>query len=86
MAAFADALVPNPKAPFDRSGELKISVLVANGDNDVLVPTSLSYELLTQIENAQLIIYPKSGHGFIFQYAERFAGDVHRFLDGKDFE
>lgn len=86
MAAFADALVPRPKGSFDRLGELKIPVLVVNGDNDVLVPTSLSWELLTQIENAQLIVYPKSGHGFLLQYAERFAGDVHRFLDGVDFE
>jgi pimeloyl-ACP methyl ester carboxylesterase len=86
MSSIFDALIPNPKAAFDRLGELSMPVLVANGDNDVLVPPSLSWELLTQIKNAQLIIYPKSGHGFIWQYAQRFAEDIHRFLDGVEFD
>ena len=63
IAAVMDSEVPNPKASFDRLGELKIPVLVANGDTDVIIASSRSWELMTQIENAQLIIYPRSGHG-----------------------
>ncbi|KAJ9662885.1 hypothetical protein H2198_001113 [Neophaeococcomyces mojaviensis] len=62
--------------------ELTMPVLVANGDNDTLIPTSRSWELLTKVKDAQLIIYPNAGHGFIWQYAQWFAQDINRFLDG----
>lgn len=29
---------------------------------------------------AQLHLFPDSGHGFLFQYAEEFAGIVNNFL------
>jgi pimeloyl-ACP methyl ester carboxylesterase len=57
-------------------------VLVMNGDNDLLVKTSCSWELMAKIPNAQLIIYPRSGHGFLYQYAELVAHNVQMFLDG----
>ena len=76
----------NPRAAFDRLGELKMPVLVANGDNDVLIPTSRSWELYHQIPNAQLILYPRAGHGFIWQYAQLYATHINMFLDGDDFE
>ncbi|KAK4508065.1 hypothetical protein PRZ48_001802 [Zasmidium cellare] len=79
--AGADWAKPNPKNSFHRLGELKIPVLVLNGDDDVLIPTSQSWELLKGIENAQLIVYPKAGHGFLWQYAERVAKDVDVFLN-----
>ena len=72
---------PNPRNSFDRLGELKMPVLVLNGDDDVLIPTSRSYELLKRIDNAQLILYPQAGHSFLFQYAERVARDVNEFLE-----
>jgi pimeloyl-ACP methyl ester carboxylesterase len=86
IATLMDSNTTQPGSSFDRLGELKMPVLVMNGDTDVLVPTSRSWELLKQIENAQLIIYPKSGHGFLWEYAERVGEDVVRFLDGVDFE
>jgi pimeloyl-ACP methyl ester carboxylesterase len=59
-------------------------VLVANGDNDRLVPTKNSYLLAERLPNAQLKIYPDAGHGFLFQYPADFAGHVERFLnDGR---
>ncbi|EXJ77544.1 hypothetical protein A1O3_09771 [Capronia epimyces CBS 606.96] len=75
-----------PPSSFDRLGELQMPVLVANGDNDVLIPSSRSWELVTQITNAQLIIYPRAGHGFIWQYAELFAAHVNMFLQGTEFD
>jgi pimeloyl-ACP methyl ester carboxylesterase len=81
-ASYAEWIIPSPKNSFDRLGELEMPVLVLNGDNDLLVRTSLSWEMAVKIPNAQLIIYPKSGHGFLYQYAELVAHDIHTFLDG----
>jgi pimeloyl-ACP methyl ester carboxylesterase len=55
--------------------------LVANGDNDVMVASSQSRTLAERIPNAELIIYPDSGHGGIFQYHEKFVPAVLKFLD-----
>lgn len=73
--------IPNPRNSFDRLGELTMPVLILNGDDDLLIPTSRSYELLKRINNAQLILYPHAGHSFLFQYAERVARDVNTFLE-----
>jgi len=54
--------------------------LVANGSNDILVPTVNSYLLAGHIPNAQLIIYPDANHGFLFQYPHEFAAEVSKFL------
>ena len=64
-----------------RLAEIRQPVLVANGSNDVMVPTPNSWLMATRIKNAQLIIYPDSGHGFLFQYAERFGRACVDFLE-----
>lgn len=56
-------------------------VLVTNGVDDVMVPTQNSYILTEKMPNAQLIIYPDSGHGHLFQFPELFAAHVNLFLD-----
>ncbi len=56
-------------------------VLVANGDNDRLVPTKNSHLLAERLPNARLKIYPDAGHGFPFQYPADFATEVERFLN-----
>jgi pimeloyl-ACP methyl ester carboxylesterase len=86
FAAIIDAATPQPNAASQRLAELRMPVLVQNGDADVIIPTSMSWDLLKGIDNAQLIIYPRSGHGFLWHYAKRVAEDVNRFLDGADFE
>jgi pimeloyl-ACP methyl ester carboxylesterase len=55
-------------------------VLVANGDDDRMVPTSNSYDLARRIPNATLRIYPDAGHGGIFQAHERFVPEALAFL------
>jgi pimeloyl-ACP methyl ester carboxylesterase len=55
-------------------------VLVANGDDDRMVPTSNSYDLERRLPNATLRIYPDAGHGGIFQYHDRFVGEALQFL------
>jgi len=66
---------------YDRLGDIKIPVFVADGDNDVLVPTSQSFILKNRIPNAHLHIYPNAGHGFLYQYATLFAQHINLFLD-----
>ena len=54
--------------------------LIANGDNDRMVPSVLSEDLHGRIKDSELIIYPDSGHGGIFQYHDKFAPVVAAFL------
>lgn len=54
--------------------------LIANGDHDRMVPSVLSSDLHQRIRNSELIIYPNSGHGGIFQYWENFAPIAAKFL------
>jgi pimeloyl-ACP methyl ester carboxylesterase len=35
---------------------------------------------MTQLNNAQLILYPDSGHGSLFQHHEMFVSHVRTFL------
>jgi pimeloyl-ACP methyl ester carboxylesterase len=54
--------------------------LIANGDNDRMVPSVLSEDLHRRIKGSELIIYPNSGHGGIFQFHEKFAPVATEFL------
>ena len=54
--------------------------LVANGDNDLVVPTENTYLLGEYLRNARTSIYPDAGHGFLFQYPHEFATEVNLFL------
>ena len=54
--------------------------LIANGDNDRMVPSTLSEELHQRITGSELVIYPDSGHGGVFQYHEDFAERLVAFL------
>lgn len=55
--------------------------LIANGDNDRMVPSVLSADMHRRIEGSELVIYPDSGHGGIFQFHETFAPLAVQFLD-----
>lgn len=55
--------------------------LVANGQGDIMVPAFKSYALAMRMPHAKLILYPASGHGFLFHRADEFARDVTAFLD-----
>ena len=67
------------QAPADLSG-IKQPVLVANGDNDKMVPTSNSVDLARRLSNAEIVIYEDAGHGGVFQYHEAFVKKVLEFL------
>jgi pimeloyl-ACP methyl ester carboxylesterase len=55
-------------------------VLVANGDNDRMVPTTNTHDLANRLPNSELVIYPDAGHGGIFQYHKEFVAKALEFL------
>ena len=55
--------------------------LIANGDNDRMVPSVLSEDMHRRIPGSELVIYPDSGHGGIFQFHADFAPVAVEFLD-----
>jgi pimeloyl-ACP methyl ester carboxylesterase len=59
------------QAPQDLSVILK-PILVANGDQDIMVPSSNSIDLARRLPNAELVLYHDAAHGGIFQYHETF--------------
>jgi pimeloyl-ACP methyl ester carboxylesterase len=64
----------------NRLAGIRQPVLVANGDNDRMIPTENSRLLAERLPNARLRIYPDAGHGFLFQYPVEFAGEIEAFL------
>lgn len=66
-------------APSDLS-RITADTLIANGDHDRMVPTPLSDDLRRRIPGSELIIYPDSGHGGVFQYHDEFAPVAVEFL------
>lgn len=68
-------------APSDLSG-ITQPTLIANGDHDRMVPSVLSEDLHRHIGGSELVIYPDSGHGAIFQHHEQFAPLLVDFLRG----
>jgi pimeloyl-ACP methyl ester carboxylesterase len=59
---------------------IKQPVLVVNGNRDVMVPTPNAFLMAQKLPNAQLIVYPNSGHGALFQYYQTFSAHVLQFL------
>jgi pimeloyl-ACP methyl ester carboxylesterase len=55
-------------------------VLVVNGDDDTMLPTISSFHLAQLLPDAELSIYPDSGHGGIFQHHDVFVAQALDFL------
>jgi pimeloyl-ACP methyl ester carboxylesterase len=55
-------------------------VLVANGENDRMVPTPNSLDLARRLPDSDLVIYPDAGHGGIFQFHGQFVDKALDFL------
>jgi pimeloyl-ACP methyl ester carboxylesterase len=69
------------QVPADLS-RIEQPVLVANGDQDRMVPSSNSVDLARRLPNAELVLYADAGHGGIFQYHEEFVPKALAFLEG----
>ena len=79
-AAIGEWVAPRGER-FAYLSEIDQPTLVVNGSNDIMVPTVNSFILQQHIPNAQLIVYPDSGHGAQFQYPDLFVAHTTRFLD-----
>lgn len=66
--------------PYSYLSGIKQPVLVADGEADVVMPTTNSRALAQSLPSARLVIYPDSAQGFLFQYPDAFAKDVAAFL------
>ena len=66
-------------APDDLS-VIKVPVLVANGDHDLMVASEHSADMARRFPDAKLVVYPNSGHGGVFQYHREFVPEVLAFL------
>jgi pimeloyl-ACP methyl ester carboxylesterase len=84
MVAQRAAIVAWSKVSGERYAELaniKQPTLVVNGSHDIMIPTINSFNLSQRIPEAQLIIYPDSGHGALFQFSQLFVAHGTLFLD-----
>jgi pimeloyl-ACP methyl ester carboxylesterase len=55
-------------------------VLLANGDNDRMLPTPNTLDMAQRLPNNELVIYPDAGHAGIFQFHEQFVEKALEFL------
>ncbi|MGW3569953.1 alpha/beta fold hydrolase [Streptomyces sp. NPDC000941] len=69
------------QAPADLS-TIPHPVLVANGENDRMVPSENTLDLAARLPRGELVpLYPDAGHGGIFQYHEEFVSKALGFLE-----
>lgn len=69
------------KQPPQNLSVIRQPVLVANGDNDRMVPSNNTHDLAKRISNSEIIVYKDAGHGGIFQYHYDFVKSALKFLE-----
>lgn len=70
---------PDPEHAILRA--IRQPVLVVSGSHDTMLPADNAYAMFKALSNAQLILYPDSGHGALFQHHELFVSHVRTFLE-----
>ncbi|MGW4982198.1 alpha/beta fold hydrolase [Streptomyces mirabilis] len=69
------------QAPSNLS-DIRQPVLVANGENDRMVPSRNTLDLAARLPQSQLVpLYPDAGHGGIFQHHDEFVTRALEFLE-----
>jgi pimeloyl-ACP methyl ester carboxylesterase len=66
---------------FTHLSRLRQPTLVVNGIHDIIITAINSWLLVSHLPDAELVIYPDSGHGAHHQYHDRFVEHVRAFLD-----
>jgi pimeloyl-ACP methyl ester carboxylesterase len=69
-----------PDPEFKTLKSITQPVLVVTGSNDTMLDTEGSITMYKQLKNAQLLLYPDSNHGSIFQYHDAFVNTANYFL------
>lgn len=59
------------EAPHDLA-TIRQATLLANGENDRMLPTPNTLDMAQRLPNSECVIYPDAGHGGIFQYHDQF--------------
>ena len=59
---------------------VKSPTLVLDGTQDVITPPANSSTLASLIPDAKLVLFPKAGHSFLFQYPQKVARAINAFL------
>lgn len=67
----------------DDLSAITMPVFVVNGDHDLMVASAHSADMARRLPDATLKIYPRSGHGGVFQHHETFVPDALAFLAGE---
>ncbi len=84
MNSHAKALITwanTPDPEFKLLKSIGQPVLVVEGSNDTMLDTANSIEMYKHLPDAQLVLYPDSGHGSLFQYNSDFVNKVASFLN-----
>jgi pimeloyl-ACP methyl ester carboxylesterase len=55
--------------------------LVVCGSHDTMLPADNAYAMFKALSHAQLVLYPDSGHGALFQHHALFVSHVRTFLE-----
>jgi pimeloyl-ACP methyl ester carboxylesterase len=76
----ATAFFRNEENWYKKIKSIQAPTLVANGDRDPAFPAIDSVVLANAIPKSRLALYSDAGHGFQFQYPQRFATDLGIFL------
>jgi 3-oxoadipate enol-lactonase len=64
----------------DRLARIDRPTLIACGMEDILIPAQNSSVIASKIPDAELIVYPEAGHGFIWQCRQKCLEDLAGFL------
>ena len=70
---------PDPEHAILRA--IRQPTLVASGSHDAMLPAKNAYAMFKELSNAQLVLYPDSGHGALFQHHATFVSHVQTFLE-----
>ncbi|MFG1413713.1 MAG: alpha/beta hydrolase [Pseudomonadota bacterium] len=70
---------PSPKNTILRA--ISQPTLLVSGSHDTMLPASNAYAMFKAMSNAQLLLYPDSGHGALFQHHALFVNHVSTFLN-----
>jgi pimeloyl-ACP methyl ester carboxylesterase len=65
---------------YSRLGQLKQPVLILSGDRDPFFPLKNTWLLYRELANAQVAVYPLTGHAPHQQHPTVVAAEVERFL------